>query len=247
MRRPRTIRNGWYASRYVLGCHRLTFPLLRFAPAPYVRKTVDADTDACVDGFPRSANTLAVHAFLRLNPGTRLAHHVHLPQQILRAVEMKVPCAVLVRNPLDALTSLSIFAEQELSERLAVWTYVHFHRTMLELRDRVALCAFEEVIADPAVVPRRLNERYGTSFHADPMEPEATRHLIAEIERTHRFERNKPGSFTVPITEKERRKPRVREHIARQPAMAEAETVYRELAAGIRRGSQHQGVTISRS
>lgn len=231
----------------MLGCHRLTFPLLRLAPAPYARETVDADRDACVDGFPRSANTLAVHAFLRLNPGSRLAHHVHLPQQIRRAVEMEVPCAVLVRNPLDALTSLSIFAEQELSDRLAVWTYVHFHRRMLELRDRVALCAFEEVLADPAVVPRRVNERYGTTFHADPIEPEATRRLIAEIERNHRSERNKPGSFTVPIAEKEARKPRVRERIARQPAMAEAERVYHELAAGISGGSERRGAVVGPS
>jgi hypothetical protein len=192
---------------------------------------VDAGSEACIEGFPRSGNTLAVHAFVDQNPGVRLAHHVHLPAQVEKAVRSELPCAVLIRDPVDTLTSLMIFADERLSIGLATRIYVDFHRRMWKLRERIAVIDFSETIADPTIVPRRLNRVFGTAFRADPMSPGAVRELVGKIEREHVVSAHRPGSFTVPLAEKDRRKPSARERLAGHRLMPEAVALYERLRA----------------
>lgn len=229
MGRPRPIRNAWYATRHVLGSHRVGFPFLRLMPNPKVM--VGRDSDVCIDGFPRSGNTFAFHAFKQWNPEAEVAHHVHATQQILRALRFGVPCVLLVRDPLDTISSLIIFNEGELSHSLATRSYVDFHRRVATVRDRVAVCDFAEVTAEPSTMVQRLNAAAGTSFHSEPMGPEARQELLATIERYHRHRNRRTVTFSVPSPGKEELKPEVRQRVAGDPHFAEAQAVYRELVA----------------
>jgi hypothetical protein len=232
MRRPRAVRNYWFATRYALGRHRWTFALLRLAPGPYASVPVDRETEVCIDGFPRSGNTYAAFALLHTNPDTRLAHHTHVPMQILRAVKLGVPCAVLTRPPLDTLTSLCIFADDELSDTLAFKTYIDFHRRIAPVAGAAVVCRFDELVADPSVLVRRLNRRYRTSFAGEqPASDEVKRELLARIERDHLEGSKKRLGWTIPNLEKEELKPRVRQRLARHPLLEEADSAYRRISS----------------
>jgi hypothetical protein len=233
MKRPRSVRNAWFAGRYLLGSHDLTYGLLRYAPAPYARVMVREGMEACIEGLPRSANTFGGWAFLEQNPDVRLAHHMHVPQQALRAVKLGVPCVVLVRRPLGNLTSLVIAGENDLSHELAFRIYIDYYRRVATVRDRIALCSFDEVLADPSVVARRLNEAYGTAFRADPMTEEEKRDVVERLERNEEQMRSRPGHGTVPNPYKEELKPAVRAALERHPLLPRAEAAYRALAAAI--------------
>ncbi len=230
MRRPRAIRNGWFVARYVLGSYRATYPLLRFAPAPYSRVMVKIGMDACIDGMPRSANTFGGTAFLQQNPGVRLAHHMHLPEQVGRAVRLGVPCVVLLRDPLSNLASLVIAGDNDLSPYAAFRVYIDYYRRIARLRKRLALCRFEEVLEDPSVIARRLNDFYGTDFRADPLDGRAKRKIVQLLEQQQGAMNARPGHVTVPNDYKERLKPVVRKALAAHPLLAEAEAAYRLLA-----------------
>lgn len=80
----RLMKNLRYATRTTLGRHELLFPLLATFPTCRSRM-VDADTEICIEGFPRSVNTSALHAFQLWNPASRAAHHLHVPMQVVRA------------------------------------------------------------------------------------------------------------------------------------------------------------------
>jgi hypothetical protein len=230
MKRPRAVRNAWYATRYALGSQRWTFPLLRLAPGPYASVLVNRGTEVCIDGFPRSGNTYAAFALLHANPEVRLAHHTHVPMQILRAVNLGVPCVVLARPPLDTLTSLCIFADDELSDTIAFKTYIDFHRRIFPVAGAVVVCTFDELVVDPSVLVRRLNRRYRTSFAGEePASDEMKRKLLARIERDHRAGRKKRLGWTIPNPEKEELKPGVRRRLSRHPLLEVADSAYRRI------------------
>ena len=116
------------------------------------QRLVDDSMDACIDGFPRSANTLAYHAFVRANPGVRVAHHLHTPIQVVRAVELGVPWRsrsvprsrnlVLPRLPAAIEPGAETVAG-------AIRRYVEFYERVAEVRDEVVVCSFERIVADP--------------------------------------------------------------------------------------------------
>jgi hypothetical protein len=235
-KRPRWVRNTWFATRYLMGSHELTYPLMRFTPAPYSRVRVEPGMDACIDSLPRSANTVGGIAFLERNPGVRLAHHMHVPTQVDRAVRFGVPCAVLIRKPVPNLTSLVIAGEMDLAHDLAYRIYIHYYRRVAVVLDRVAICSFEEVLEDPSVIARRLNEKHGTSFDTTPMTDADKSALVEDIERRQAEAGTRPGHGTVPSAYKERLKPAIRAELSRHPLLPRAEAAYARLARRLPQG-----------
>jgi hypothetical protein len=83
----------------------LTLPLAR---ALRRGEVVDARTDIVIEGFPASANTFAVAAFrLAQEPRyMRIAHHTHVPAQVIEATRLGVPAILLIREPMQAVLSV---------------------------------------------------------------------------------------------------------------------------------------------
>lgn len=232
--RTRTARNAYFATRYLLACNAVTYPLLRVVPAAYEEAIVTRDMNACIDGLPRSANTFGTMAFIERNPGAKLAHHTHVPQQLRRAVRLGVPCVVLIREPVGNLTSLIIAGRDGLSHGLALRVYIHYHRQVSKLRDRLALCTFDEVLDDPAVIARRLNARFGTRFDPTPTDQRERQAVVDELARREEQSDIPPTHARVPGDYKESLKPKVREALRRHRLLPAAEEIYEELAASVR-------------
>lgn len=130
-----------------------------------------AQTDIVIEGYPRSANTFAVEAFRLLNGSdVRLAHHLHVPLQIKRAAKMKKPVLLLIRAPEDAVIAQSLCGILSLKEELQL--YINFYEGVMPFIDCVELVLFEEVTSDFGNVMVRLNQRFGSSFAARPIDPE---------------------------------------------------------------------------
>jgi hypothetical protein len=230
MQRPRWVRNGWFATRYLLGSYAVTYPVLRLAPAPYARVMVEREHEVCIEGLPRSANTFGGWAFLDQNADARLAHHMHVPQQAVRSVRLGVPCAVLVREPIGNLTSLVIAGENDLSHDLAYRVFIHYHRKVATVRDRIVVCTFDEVLDDPSVIARRLNNRFGTTFVAEPFTATDKDRIVEGLERNERELGSRPAHATVPSQYKESLKPAVRGALAAHPMLPAARAAYAALA-----------------
>jgi hypothetical protein len=233
MKRPRIVRNAWFGTRYLLGSYALTYPLLRFTPAPYERVIVERDHDACIDALPRSANTFGAMAFMERNQEVNLAHHMHVAHQFRRAVRLGVPCAVLIREPLENLTSLVIAGENDLSHDLAYRVYIHYYRRVAAIRDQLALCTFEEVRDDPAVIARRLNEKFETSFNGEPTDEQEKQAVVNTLSHWQELTGSRPAHGTIPSDYKENLKPSVRAALARHRLRPTAEVLYRRLADSI--------------
>jgi hypothetical protein len=97
---------------------------------------VGRDTQIVIEGFARYANTFAVTAFLQAQPYTvKIAHHMHAPAQIIRAVEWQIPTLVLLRNPEEAVLSLVALFPTKYSILQGLSYYVSFYSSIFEYQN----------------------------------------------------------------------------------------------------------------
>jgi hypothetical protein len=133
--------------------------------------TVNQQTDFVIEGYPSSANTFAVAAFrFAQSRNFRLAHHTHVPVQVIRAIKWKIPTLVLIRKPLDlipsAVTRLYPFYNISVNSciRQVIRHYCKFYNSLLPYRNEYVIGEFEEVTTNYGHVIQKVNNHYNTDF-----------------------------------------------------------------------------------
>ena len=129
-------------------------------------RAVTPDTQVVIEGFPRSGNSFARRAFIMAQEETfdvtRIAHHLHVPAQIVRAAQWRIPTLVVIRRPREAVVSFAIW--DPISVDQALKYYISFYETSEMYRDAFVLGRFEEITEDFGQVMKRINDRFGTTF-----------------------------------------------------------------------------------
>src|ERR687898_648482 len=143
------------------------FPLYRLLRTRKdLTRAVTPDKQVVIEGYPRSGNSFARRAFIMAQDETfdvtRIAHHLHVPAQVVRAAQWRIPTLVLIRKPRDAVLSLGV--RDPISVDQALRYYISFYETSEKYRDAYVLGLFEEVTEDFGQVMRRMNDRFGTTF-----------------------------------------------------------------------------------
>jgi hypothetical protein len=144
-----------------------------------VRKT----TELVIEGFPRSANSFVVVAFQQAQKkGISIAHHLHVPAQIQLAVRWKIPCIVLIREPLEAISSLLIRDKWRDPSRTLKY-YIRFYKTVLTCQPKRYLIAdFKVVTSCFGDVIENLNNMFGVSFSSFNHSPSNVNRVFSKLE-----------------------------------------------------------------
>jgi hypothetical protein len=150
----------------------IALPLLRRRRGDGFLAPIRDETEVVIEGFPRSGNTFVVAAFhfAQLPRDVKIAHHAHVPAQLLSAVRLGLPAVVLVRDPSECVPSL-VVREPALGVGGALRGWVRFHEPLVPVRDRLVVATFDEATTDVSGIVRRVNERFGTRFR--PFDPTA--------------------------------------------------------------------------
>ena len=175
-----------YELRALLGQSPLLFLNLTRLVSKTSSHVVGSETEVVIEGFPRSANTFAVAAFrMAQEREVRIAHHLHVPAQVLAAARARLPAILLIRNPQDAVLSMGI-RHPELSLRQIVRDYTRFYRACFDLRSHYVLGPFDLVTREFGTIVHRLNHRFGTHFRQFENDSEYVERVFAEVERLDR-------------------------------------------------------------
>lgn len=206
------------------------FPLLRIRRRR-LPLAVRRESDLCIEGFPRSANTYAVATFEHANPSlTHVARHLHAPAQLKRAVSYGVPTVLLVRHPIDAVASLLVRGHPGRVDDLFL-DYIELAETGVELHGSLVVVGFEEMTSDPGVLADRLNERFGTGFERYEPSPDADAQVRVQIDRMDEADIDGEGELTTgrPSRARTHQLEATRDHIQRHvdPALRERATELR--------------------
>lgn len=199
----------------------LFFPAIKLFGSTWAReRVVSHNTELVIEGFPRSGNTFAVVAFeLAQGRPVRLAHHQHVPAQIIGGVRKRIPVLVLIRNPVDAVLSLLVLSPW-LTVEYALRSYYLFHQATLPYVDGFVIAPFADVTADFGAIIGRLNDKFGTDYRTFEHSKENLDTCFQIIEaRARRFSGTDDVSTVVasPTAEKDRLKVRLRDSLeARQ-------------------------------
>lgn len=172
---------------HVGGYPAVYYPLYRLLRMRrHVARAVNPDTQVVIEGFPRSGNSFARRAFIMAQGDSQIknhiAHHLHVPAQVVRAARWRIPTIVLLRRPRDAVLSLAI--RDPISVDQVLRYYVSFYETAEKYRDAFVLGPFEEVTGDFGRVIERVNDKFGTTFAPFRHDEESVSKLFAGME-TH--------------------------------------------------------------
>ena len=186
-----------------------------------------------IDGFPRSGNTFALKAFLLANPGVSVRCHQHIPTFTVQSVKRDEPGMVLLRKPIDAAISWSIYEGQSLGHSLSY--YSDFYSVLLKHCKCLFLVTFESVISDFGRVIRDFNERWGTSFAPFEHTPPNVARCIAQIDEDYadgaggvlELRVARPSNCRQPLKEKLMSKIRVSPALERE--LMRATEIYQKL------------------
>lgn len=196
-------RRALRSARVAMSDHTVFLPIvLRLTPRGTSR-TITADTDIVVEGFPRSSNTFAAAALLETSgDGLVVASHVHTPSQVILAARRRIPTLVVVREPRDTVRSL-IMATPHVTVERALDEWIHHHELVWRYLDSFVVGTFDQVTTDFDGVIDRLNRRFGLSIPPFQHTPEALAAVEQRMRRDH--ERYHPGdalSAPWPIAER---------------------------------------------
>ncbi len=212
--------------RYTVGCNSWLYALLYGVDSTHRSLLTNRQTQIVIEGFPRSANTFSVVLFLQANPELPIAHHLHLSAQIIKAVQLKVPAVVLIRNPKDAIASLLIY-KSSLSVEVVFKYYIEFYKSLLPYKVGYIVATFEDVTQDFDSVVAKINRRFGTDF-ASCNSPEAGNNVLRQIEE---WSSSNPFKSPCPKPERSRLKEDFMQkicHPKNKHLLQEAEAVYEE-------------------
>ena len=203
---------------------------------------VAPDTQLVIEGFPRSGNSFARRAFIMAQNDPQIkdhiAHHLHVPAQVVRAARWQIPALVLIRRPRDAVLSLAIRDPIPVDQALRY--YLSFYETVEKYRDAYVLGLFEEVTEDFGQVIKRINDKFGTTFSLFRHDEENVGKVFAGMEA---HARKKYGEtlwerkVQRPSAVRERMKHKIgydTENPKRKKLIAEAEAVYERLINSVR-------------
>src|SRR5215203_3906793 len=219
------------------------FPLYRLLRTRKdLSRAVTPDKQVVIEGFPRSGNSFARRAFIMAQNETfdvvSIAHHLHVPAQVVRAAQWRIPTLVLIRRPRDAVLSLVI--RDPISVDQALRYYLSFYETAEKYRDAYVLGLFEEVTQDFGGVIRRINDKFGTTFSLFRHDEENVSKLFAGMEAQARKkygEKLWERKVQRPAAVRERIKDEIQydlENPKRKRLIARAEAVYNRLTNPMR-------------
>jgi hypothetical protein len=202
-----------------------------------VARAVRPGTRLVIEGFPRSGNSFARRAFIMAQDDPQIknyiAHHLHVPAQVVRAARWQIPTLVLIRRPRDAVLSLTI--RDPISVDQALRYYVSFYETAEKYRDAYVLGLFEEVTKDFGQVIKRINDKFGTTFSLFNHNEENVSKLFAGMETQARKQYGETlleRKVQRPSADRQRIKHEMEydlETPKRKKLIAEAEAVYGRL------------------
>lgn len=192
----------------IVGQNSLLFCLFYFLVKNKYR-VVNKNTQFVLEGFPRCANTFSYVALKDVHPNLNIAHHLHLPIQIILGVKRKIPVVVLIREPKDAILSL-LLRDSRMNLDSAIRNYVSFYKIAIKFRDDIIVADFNDVIVDFNIIIAKINLKFNIDleeFDLSPNNIQKCKKLVKEMDtRDTGLSVVNNSTVGLPTREKELRK-----------------------------------------
>ena len=217
--------------KIIILANRFLYLLFRFG-IKHQHLLVNKETQIVIEGFPRSANTLAYVALKDVQIDLKIAHHFHYPIQIINGVRRKIPVVVLIREPKDAIIS-TLIREPHISIEIAVKRYISFYQIALKYKDYIVLVDFELVVSDFNQVIKLINKKFNLELNQFDSSQENIKKCKALVLEMDMIDRNSEqvnlSTVSLPNKYKEIRKRKIISNINNEEVFHSAILLYNKL------------------
>ncbi|MDJ0723648.1 MAG: hypothetical protein QNJ38_00885 [Prochloraceae cyanobacterium] len=149
---------------------------------------VQTSTELVIDGFQGSANGFAVAAFKQNQTKyVQLAHHMHSPVEIIKAIEQKIPVLLVIREPVGAVISLTS-RWHYVSVNRGLESYIKFYDKLSCYDYGYVVSTFEQTTQQLDRTVARINAKFNTNFELINMAEAQSRHKPKKITRDVQFQ-----------------------------------------------------------
>ncbi len=221
-----TLKDRKYYLHATVGRHPTLYYKLYARRYPFSEMAVRDETDICIEGFPRSANSYAVVAFKLDNPGIKPGHHLHVPAQIMRACQLNKPVITVIREPQEAVASFLVF-QSSVNVDLYLKLYIDFYKSLFSYQDKIIVADFKTVTSDFNSVIERVNQKYGTQFNGIKDLNQRQNKIFSRLEEINRqFFAGHQQKSMAPDKRREKIKEQARQRVLKNSRLAAAQQIY---------------------
>ena len=115
------------------------------------------NTDLVIEGYPRSGNSYLFVAIKKTNPELKISSHTHSIANVKRAITYKKKVVILIRSPLEAVSSILIF-HKNLSIALALKDYYVFYDFVLRNKNKFLIIDSNRMFKDKEYLVKKIKE-----------------------------------------------------------------------------------------
>ena len=137
---------------------------LKYSRLKYPDATVCKETDITIEGYMRSGNTFSYYAFKNLNPKLKIANRRHSNVQIKYSLRNNIPVILLIRNPLDVITSNYIFFDKKVPFKEIAKSWINFYKPLLLHKNDLIVSDFNKTINEFDDLVLKVNKFYKKNF-----------------------------------------------------------------------------------
>ena len=161
---------------------------------------VQTSTELVIDGFQGSANGFAVAAFKQNQTKyVQIAHHMHSPAEIIKAIEQKIPVLLLIREPVGTVISLTS-RWPYISVNQGLQSYIKFYNQLSSYDYGYVVSTFEQTTQQLDRSVARINAKFNCSFELINMAQAQSQHEAKKIAQNSRsqIKQQKKQELTTP-------------------------------------------------
>jgi hypothetical protein len=222
-------KNGKYATKNILGSHRVSSLALK-PLALYRRHRSTNATDVCISGFPRSGNTFLCEVWSHFNPELQMSHHIHLPFEMYDALKLEIPLIVLIREPLECLSSL-LAVDERLSAGVGIWSYLNYYRRIWGERSRYVVSAFPRHVDHVEDITESFNDFWNTSIRCQEVDSTVREVAFANMRKRTEERGRYRNLYAGPRKDKDEIKNRLKSRLEAHPRLEECNELFCEFCS----------------
>lgn len=126
---------------------------------------VQKDSDLAIIGYPRCGNSFGTRVIQYLQPtNIKIASHHHFVAELKYALQLGVPSLLLVRDPLNAVSSL-VVRNPEIKISHALRWYIWFYQEAYKCSKKCCVADYKEITKSPDVIIQKLNAMYNLNLY----------------------------------------------------------------------------------
>ncbi|MCR9289870.1 MAG: sulfotransferase domain-containing protein [Bacteroidetes bacterium] len=203
------------------------------------RKVFTKDTVCYIGGYQRSGNTYLAHIVNHVFPDLVYVSHLHKVAVVKYSLKLGIPAFVLIRKPIDAISSNYLkhysatrdtIPEEINFQLLRKYTeeYLWYYQVIYELRSKVAIIRFEDMITNTLQVLNRLAHLSKAKLTNEEMLGRSQTAKQSYQGATDKLGSSKPSKY------KEKSKNKVKESLVKLKLFNEADEVYKGILENLK-------------